>query len=290
MTNNGTEQNSLREILNSPAVKNQLSSILKDKSSQFASSLVTLASNDPQLREAEPMSIVSGAMQAAQLGLPLEKQFGFVYLIPFNTKENGSWVKKAQFVLGYRGYIQLAQRSGQYRSINVGNVYDGQLESWDPFKEKLEFNPEGKISDEVVGYFGYFELLNGFEKTVYWTKEEVEKHRFENAKGRDKEKPSGVWATNYDAMAQKTVLRNLLSKWGILSVEMQEAILADGDTPTYDDPEEQRRDVTEQTQEDKTDNLLEEFKGTKPKAEEDKSETDVNSEGENTGGVQDDLF
>ena len=242
---NGGE--SLRDLLKAPAIQNQLSNLLNDRSSQFASSLITLASNDPQLNDAEPMSIISGAMQAAQLSLPLEKQFGFVYLIPFNTKnqQTNQWEKKAQFVLGYKGYIQLAQRSGQYSRINVGNVYEGQLKSWNPFREELEFDPLGKESDEVVGYFGYFQLLNGFEKTVFWTKEQIEDHRIQNNKGKNKQQLSGVWVSNYDAMAQKTVLRSMLSRWGILSTEMQQAILAD-EEPQYEDTETQvRRDVSE---------------------------------------------
>lgn len=239
------QSNSLKQVVNSPVIQKQFQSLMKENSSQFASSLITLASNDPQLKDAEPMSIISGAMQAAQLNLPLEKQFGFVYLIPFNTKDKttNKWVKKAQFILGYRGLIQLAQRSGQYRSINVGNIYKGELGSWNALSEELEYNPENKESDDVIGYFGYFKLLNGFEKTVYWTKEQVEKHRIENNKAKNKTSLSGVWASNYDAMAQKTVLRSLISKWGILSVELQQAIVADADTPNYED--EVRKDVTD---------------------------------------------
>lgn len=243
-TNGGSN---LKGLLKSPAIQNQLNNLLKDRSSQFASSLITLASNDPQLNDAEPMSIISGAIQAAQLSLPLEKQFGFVYLIPFNTKnrQTNQWEKKAQFVLGYKGYIQLAQRSGQYSRINVGNVHEGQLKSWDPFKEELEFDPNAKASDEVIGYFGFFRLLNGFEKTVYWTREQIEDHRIQNNKGKNKKQLSGVWASNYDAMAQKTVIRSMLSRWGILSTEMQQAILAD-EEPEYEDTETQvMRDVSE---------------------------------------------
>lgn len=225
--NQPAEKAGVKALLNSQAIQSKFKSVLKEKSTGFVSSLITLVSNDAYLSDAQPMSIISGAMQAAQLDLPLEKQFGFAYLVPFNAKENGVWVKKAQFILGYRGYIQLAMRSGQYKGINVGNVYEGQLISWNPLSEELEYDPDAKTSDEVIGYFGRFELLNGFEKTVYWTKEQVERHRIENNKGKDKKALSGVWASNYDAMAQKTVLRNLLSKWGILSIEMQKAILAD---------------------------------------------------------------
>lgn len=221
------QNNSVQSLLKSPVVQDKFKQILKDKSSTFTSSLITLVNNDSYLADSQPMSIISGAMQAAQLDLPLEKQFGFAYLVPFYSKENGKYIKKAQFVLGYRGYIQLAQRSGQYKSINVGNIYEGELNNWNPLSEELDYAPENKVSDKIIGYFGYFKLLNGFEKTVYWTKEQIEKHRIENNKGKDKKALSDVWATNYDAMAQKTVLRSLLSKWGILSIDMQKAVLAD---------------------------------------------------------------
>ncbi len=223
------KKNSVRGLLESDMIQNKFKQVLKDKAAGFTSSLLTLVNNDGYLADSEPMSIITGAMQAAQLDLPLEKQFGFAYLVPFNEKDKATnrWVKKAQFVLGYRGYIQLAQRSGQYKSINVINVFEGQLKGWNPLTEELDYNPNAKESDAVIGYVGYFKLLNGFEKTVYWTKEQIEKHRIDNNKNKDKKALSGVWRTDYDAMAQKTVLRNLLSKWGILSIEMQKAVLSD---------------------------------------------------------------
>lgn len=223
------KQNSVRGLLESDMIQNKFKQVLKDKAAGFTSSLLTLVNNDGYLADSEPMSIITGAMQAAQLDLPLEKQFGFAYLVPFNEKDKATnrWVKKAQFVLGYRGYIQLAQRSGQYKSINVISVFEGQLKGWNPLTEELNYDPSAGESDAVIGYVGYFKLLNGFEKTVYWTKEQIEKHRINNNKGKDKKALSGVWRTDYDAMAQKTVLRNLLSKWGILSIEMQKAVLSD---------------------------------------------------------------
>ncbi|KAF3299346.1 recombinase RecT [Carnobacterium sp. PL12RED10] len=240
--------NSVKALLQNPAIQKKFNEVLKDKSSTFTSSLITLVNNDSYLADSEPMSIIAGAMQAAQLDLPVEKQFGFAYLVPFNekNKQTGKWEKKAQFMLGYRGYIQLAQRSGQYKSINVINVHEGELESWNPLTEEAVYNPENKQSDAVIGYIGYFKLLNGFEKTTYWTREQVERHRIENNKGKDKQKLTGVWASNYDAMAQKTVLRNLLSKWGILSIEMQKGVLADDSVNDFDDSGEVNRvDVTD---------------------------------------------
>ncbi|EME8127665.1 recombinase RecT [Enterococcus faecium] len=123
--------------------------------------------------------------------------------------------------------MQLAQRSGQYKALNALEIYEGQLIDWNPLTEEFQFDYKAKQSDTVIGYVGFFELLNGFKKTVYWTKQEIESHRIKNAKGFDKDKLTGAWKDNYDAMAIKTVLRNLLSKWGILSVEMQTAVASD---------------------------------------------------------------
>ncbi|MBR7928241.1 recombinase RecT [Aerococcaceae bacterium zg-ZUI334] len=223
------KNNSVKGLLDNPVIQNKFKEILKDKSAQFTSSLLTLVNNDAYLADSQPMSIIAGAMQAAQLDLPLEKQFGFAYLVPFNEKDKvtGQWVKKAQFVLGYKGYVQLAQRSGQYKHINVGTVYEGQLKSWNPLTEELVLDFEAQESEVAIGYFGYFELLNGFKKSVYWTKEQMERHRIRNIKVKDKTKLTNVWASDYDAMAQKTVLRNMISKWGILSIEYQKGIIND---------------------------------------------------------------
>lgn len=224
-----TAPNSVKGLLDNPVIQNKFKQILKDKSAQFTSSLITLVNNDAYLADSQPMSIIAGAMQAAQLDLPLEKQFGFAYLVPFNEKDKatGQWVKKAQFILGYKGYVQLAQRSGQYKHLNVGTVYEGQLKSWNPLTEDLNIDFDAKTSETVIGYFGYFELLNGFKKTVYWTKDQVEAHRIRNNKAKDKKQLTNVWASDYDSMAEKTVLRNMLNKWGILSIEYQKAVVSD---------------------------------------------------------------
>ncbi|MBP6492205.1 MAG: recombinase RecT, partial [Clostridia bacterium] len=136
------------------------------------------------------------------------------------------------------------QRSGQYEALNVIEVYEGELLSWNRLTEKFEFDPNGKLSDVVIGYVGYFKLLNGFEKTVYWTKQEVEAHRIRNNKTKNKTELSGVWKTDYDSMAKKTILRNILSKWGILSIEMQKAVTTDETVQTLDKETGDIRDIT----------------------------------------------
>lgn len=220
-----------KALMATPMMKKKFNDILRDKTDSFMGSLMTLVGGDDYLVKAEPMTIIASAMKAATMDLPIDKNLGYAYIVPFNRSEKvgNQWVKhnEAQFILGYKGYIQLAQRSGQYKALNAITVYEGQIASWNPLTEEFEFDYNGKISDEVIGYVGFFELLNGFKKTVYWTKQEVEAHRIKNAKGYDKEKLSGAWVDNYDQMAIKTVLRNLLAKWGILSVEMQTAVTSD---------------------------------------------------------------
>ena len=210
-----------KALMNTPAMKKKFTDILHEKSDSFMGSLMTLIGGDNYLSQAEPMTIIASALKAATMDLPIDKNLGYAYVVPFNRSEKvgNKWVKhnEAQFILGYKGYIQLAQRSGQYKALNALAIYDGQLIDWNPLTEEFTFDYKAKVSDEVIGYVGFFELLNGFKKTVYWTKQEIESHRIKNAKGYDKEKLSGAWVDNYDSMA----------KWGLLSVEMQSAITSD---------------------------------------------------------------
>ena len=203
----------LKALMNTNTMRKKFEEVLKDKSDGFMASVLNLVSNDSYLSSAEPMTIVTSAMVAASLDLPVDKNLGYAWIIPYKGK--------AQFQLGYKGYIQLAQRSGQYKALNVIEVYEGELEEWNRLTEVFKFNPNGKQSDQIIGYVGYFELLNGFKKTVYWTKQEIETHK------RKFSKSDFGWKKDYDAMAKKTVLRNMLSKWGILSIEMQKATVND---------------------------------------------------------------
>ncbi|EOS8059384.1 recombinase RecT [Enterococcus hirae] len=222
LKNQLTEQNNqavdpsklgLKALMNTPTMKNKFKEVLKEKSDGFMASVLNLVNNDSYLSSVDPMSIVTSAMVAASLDLPVDKNLGYAWIIPYKGK--------AQFQLGYKGYIQLAQRSGQYQSLNVIEVYEGELRGWNRLTEQFEFDAEGRLSDKVIGYVGYFELLNGFKKTVYWTKQEIELHK------RKFSKSDFGWKKDFDAMAKKTVLRNMLSKWGILSVEMQKATVTD---------------------------------------------------------------
>lgn len=208
-------QPTFKQLVDSPVVKQRFQDVLKDKAPMFLANLVQLANTD--LKGVEPNSIFSGALISASLDLPLNKSLGFAYLIKYG--------QQAQFQLGYKGLVQLAQRSGQYKRLNVIEVYKGELVSYNRLTEEIEIDFKKKESEEVIGYVAYFKLINGFEKTVYWSKEEVDNHAKKYSKTYNFK--NGVWKLNYDAMAKKTVLKNMLSKWGILSIDLQKAIESD---------------------------------------------------------------
>lgn len=230
----------LKNLLNTPTMQKKFEQVLAKKAPQFMASVLNLYNGDVGLREAEPMSIVSSAMVAASLDLPVDKNLGYAWIVAFYDKNKG--YKAAQFQLGYKGYIQLALRSGQYKAINVIPVYEGELLKWNRLTEEIDLDLDAKKSDKVIGYCGYFKLINGFEKTVYWTRDEVEAHRIKHNKAKDKKSLNNVWRSDYDAMAMKTVLRNMLGKWGILSIDMQKAF-------TEDEQEREVKDITDEANE-----------------------------------------
>lgn len=209
--------NSVKGLMDSPAVKKRFEEVLCEKAPQYMSSIVNLVNSDTNLKKCEPMSVIASCMVAATMDLPVDKNLGYAWVVPYGTK--------AQFQMGYKGYIQLALRTGQYKAINVVEIREGELINWNPLSEEVEIDFTQRKSNKVIGYAGYFKLLNGFEKTVYWSKEEAEAHAKKFSKTYSFK--NGVWQTDFDSMAKKTVLRNLLSKWGILSIEMQKAYSAD---------------------------------------------------------------
>lgn len=215
----------LKGLLSTPTMKKKFEEVLDKKAPQFMTSLLNLYNGDQALMKAEPMSIVSSAMVAATLDLPIDKNLGYAWIVPFYDSKKG--YQAAQFQLGYKGYIQLALRTGQYKAINVIEVREGELVKWNRLTEEIELDLDGATSEKVIGYCGYFKLTNGFEKTVYWTREQIEDHRIRHNKMKDKKALNNVWKSDYDAMAMKTVLRNMLGKWGILSIDMQKAFAED---------------------------------------------------------------
>ena len=278
-----------KTLMSTPAMKKKFTDILHEKSDAFMGSLLTLVGGDDYLSTAEPMTIIASALKAATMDLPIDKNLGYAYIVPFNRKEKvgKDWIthNEAQFILGYKGYIQLAQRSGQYKALNAIEIYEGQLIEWNPLTEEFQFDYNAKQSDRVIGYVGFFELLNGFKKTVYWTKQEVEAHRIKHAKGFDKTKLTGAWKENYDAMAIKTVLRNMLAKWGILSVEMQNAVTSDERVFRFDENNDLVEEVTLNDAE-----PIESERKEAEKVEEVSSAFDEYEETANTDEQQDSLF
>lgn len=215
-------------LIKQESYKKRFNELLGKKSPGFISSMINV-SNSASLKDAEPNSIISSAVVAATLDLPIDQNLGFAYIVPYVSKG----VKTAQFQMGYKGFIQLAMRTGQYKTINAIEIYEGEIKSVNRLTGEVEFNKdEDYINREVVtGYMAYFKLLNGFEKTVYMSREEMENHAKKYSQSYSSQKDwvvkSSLWSTDFDGMAIKTVIKKLLSKYGILSIEMQTAITND---------------------------------------------------------------
>lgn len=243
----------LKDLLGTPTMKKKFEELMSERAPQYITSIINLYNSEATLQKCEPMSVVSSAMVAATLDLPVDKNLGYAWIVPYGNK--------AQFQLGYKGYIQLALRSGQYRFINVTALHEGELKKWNPLTEEIDIDFESRQSDAVIGYAAYFELLNGFRKTIYWSKEQVEKHRKKFSKS------DFGWKKDWDAMATKTVLKALLSKWGILSVEMQKAVSEDNDERELKDITNEVKEVTDIQDPDIIDMPNEEEKTEKQSAE-----------------------
>lgn len=215
---------SLAAYLTQEAVKNQISNIVGGRSQRFISAIVSAVNTNPQLQECTNQSIVSGALLGESLNLSPSPQLGQYYLVPFNDRNKG---KVAQFQLGYKGYIQLAIRSGQYKKLNVLAIKKGELVKFDPLNEEIEVNlmqnEEERENAETVGYYAMFEYTNGFRKAIYWSKAKMEAHAMRYSMGYRAKKGYTFWEKDFDAMAYKTMLRQLISKWGIMSVDMVNA-------------------------------------------------------------------
>ncbi|SUU97579.1 recombinase RecT [Avibacterium paragallinarum] len=247
----------LKQLFQSPLIKQKLQELVGKNASTFATSVIQIANSNAMLKTAKPESILNAACMAATLNLPLQNGLGFAYLVPFRTKRKvplvdtegnvildrdgkprtkEEYVVEAQFQIGYKGFIQLAQRSGQFKRLVALPVYKKQLVKKD-FINGFEFDWEQEPEDGElpIGYYAYFKLVNDFSAELYMTHEEIEKHAKKysqtyrtylekKAKG---QWASSVWADNFESMALKTVMKLLLSKQAPLSVEMQNAVLAD---------------------------------------------------------------
>lgn len=215
----------IKGLFNKDEVKQKFQEILGKRSAAFITSVLQIATQNEQLAKCDPVSIYQCAAVAATLDLPLNPNLGFAYIIGYKSKQkDGTWKDVAQFQIGYKGFIQLAQRSGQFKTISAAPIFEGQLVEQNPLTGFL-FDFKQKKSETVIGYAAHFSLLNGFEKTLYMTVEELKKHggRFSQTF----KKGFGLWKDDFESMAQKTVLKLLLSKFAPLSVEMQRAVITD---------------------------------------------------------------
>ena len=209
----------LKSYLNNEDVQKRFMDLMdKQEANQFMASLINAYSTNDYLQKCDPVSVIGASLVAGALNLPINPNLGFAYIIPYG--------KEAQFQMGYKGMIQLALRTGQYLRLNVVVVCENQFESYNELTEELicDFSKEG--DDNIAGYVGYLKLINGFEKTVYWSKEKVKKHAMKYSQAYKKGFNS-PWKSNFDSMGMKTVLKAMLSKWGIMSTQMQTAQLQD---------------------------------------------------------------
>lgn len=228
-----TRKQTLSAYLSQDAIKAKINEVIGGKDGQrFISAIVSATAANSTLQECSNGSILSAAMLGESLKLSPSPQLGQYYLVPYKDKEQG---KVAQFQLGYKGYIQLAIRSGQYKKLNVLGIKEGELIRFDPLNEEIEVqliaDEEKREAAKTVGYYAMFEYTNGFRKAMYWSKAKMEAHALKYSQGYKKDKEKGwkytFWSKDFDGMAYKTMLRQLISKWGIMSIEMQQAMDAD---------------------------------------------------------------
>ena len=218
----------VESLLKSDMIKARFDSMLGKKSGQFMSSIISAINLNPSLRACDPMTVISAAAIAASLDLPINPSLGFAHMVPY--KKDG--VSQAQFQMGWKGYVQLAMRTSLYEKMNASEVYEDEIESYNPITGEIKFTDikEWKLrdkgrKDKIVGFCSFFRLLNGFQMFLYMKKSQVEAHAKEYSKSYSSE--YGNWKKRFDSMARKTLIKLLLSKWGVLSVEMQKAITTD---------------------------------------------------------------
>lgn len=238
----------LKSILKADSVQEQFTNAMGAHKDAFVASLIDLYTGDVSLQKCRPQAVVMEALRAATMKLPINKALGFAYIVVFNNnvkQADGSWQKvpTPTFIPGYKGYIQLAMRTGQYKTINADIVYEGEISGYNKLAGTIDFNGKKK-SEKIIGYFAYIEMLNGFNKTLYMPIEDMASyalHYSPSFKGRNKPTIQALiksaqsdaasnkvgWEGNFNDMALKTVLRRLISKYGYLSVEMQNAVISD---------------------------------------------------------------
>lgn len=233
MVNNSlvkSKKTNLTAYLTSDAVKSQINKVIGgNNGDRFVSSIISAVQANASLKDCTSPSIVSAALLGYSLKLSPSPQLGQYYLVPFYNRKKG--VSEAQFNLGYKGYIQLALRSGQYKKLNVLAIKEGELINYNPLDEEIEVklidDEEERENAKTIGYYAMFEYLNGFKKTMYWSKAKMESHALKYSQGYKAKKGYTFWEKDFDSMAYKTMLRQLISKWGIMSIDMQSALDSD---------------------------------------------------------------
>ena len=220
----------MNAMLDGEKLRGRFTDLLGKRTPQFVSSLVSLVNADQTLQQAffeAPMTVIQSALKAASFDLPIDQNLGYAYIVPFkNSKQNadGTWTKRmeASFILGWKGMHQLALRTGAYKTINVVDVRQGELKSYNRLTEEVDItfveDEDEREALPIIGYVGYYRLVNGAEKTIYMTIKQIENHEKKNRKGVNKGKG---WRDDFDAMARKTVYRRLIGKWGVMSIDYQ---------------------------------------------------------------------
>ena len=229
-------QQSVNQLMNSmldgEKLRGRFNELLGNRSAQFVSSLVSMVNASPELQQAfyeAPMTVIQAGLKAAAFDLPIDQNLGYAYIVPFkNNKKDadGNWFSKheATFILGWKGMHQLALRTGAYKTINVVDIRDGELKSYNRLTEEADVDfiddDDLRESKPIIGYLGYYRLVNGAEKTIYMTVKQIENHEKKFRKGQYMGKG---WRDDFDAMARKTVYRKLIGQWGVMSIQYQSA-------------------------------------------------------------------
>lgn len=215
----------MNAMLDGEGMRKRFNDLLGQRTPQFISSVVSLVNADANMQKAfyeSPMTVIQSALKAASFDLPVDQNLGYAYIVPFNNYKDGVKKMEASFVLGWKGMHQLAIRTGAYKTINVVDIREGELKSYNRLTEeiKIEFieDEDERESRNIIGYVGYYKLVNGAEKTIYMTVKQIENHEKKFRKGQYQSKG---WRENFDAMARKTVYRRLIGKWGVMSIEYQ---------------------------------------------------------------------
>lgn len=230
LTQQTTKKITFADFMTTNAITTKVNSIIGDdkRGARFVSGIISAVNTNPTLQECNNQSILSAALLGESLNLSPSPQLGMYYMVPFNDKERG---KVAVFQLGWKGYYQLALRSGQYKKLNVIEIKEGELVKWNPLEEEIELNlienDDERVKTKTIGYYAFYENLQGFRKAMYWSKEKMEHHALQYSMGYKAKKGCTFWEKNFDEMAKKTMLRQLISKYGVMSIDLQTAYLND---------------------------------------------------------------